>query len=696
VPAFFLQTKLFRPNLNSNIIHRQGLLQKMLDGYLQGASLTLISAPAGYGKSTVAVSFLEITKRNVAWISLDDSENDVQRFLIYLLEATRQLEEFATSEIDFMIDECVYQSPDEMILSWMNLISKLKQPCILVFDDYHVICNEKIHQLVRLVLDHQPPNLHLMLLTREDPPLPLARYRARGKMNEVRMKDLAFSIEETGRLLTKIIEHDFRDIDITKLREKTEGWIAGLQLATLLLRNTTTEECVRALERFDGTDRYVIDYLIEEVLQHQEPAVREFLLKTCLCDRMNGSLCQELTGREDSEQLLMQLEKANLFLIALDQSRSWFRYHHLFAASLKSLLSNKEREQGNLRIAHWLTQKHLFEEATDYALRAKEYKLATICLEETVHEAFRFAQLGVLARWMDQLPPEQIRESEVFKIRKPIIHYILGRIEEAKNYEKSLNVEIIQNLSPHNRGLYYYLKAMLAAYDKKDPEAYAEAALKDLQPWDPIARVSALNALGRAQFSKRKLSQAKETLEQAFKEGNLLGMQFATVLALTNYACCLNALGEAEQAIDLCRKMLQEATRNFSEIPSYFGPLYVAMSDFSSINITKLEHEEWSRVGQELCRKISYDIVTSLKVFQVEQNKFKETPVNAYGETLSAREKEVLMLICQGFSNREIAKKLYLSLNTVQWHISRLFAKLEVKSRMQAVLKAKELHIDPH
>jgi LuxR family maltose regulon positive regulatory protein len=696
VSAFILQTKLFRPVLSPEIMLRQDLLQKMTNGYLQGASLTLVSAPAGYGKSTAAVSFLEKINWVSAWISLDDSDNEVQRFLTYLFEATRHFKGLTPSEIDFMLLESAFQSPVETILSWMNLLNKLTEPSILVFDDYHVISNQMIHQLIRQILDYQPPFLHLMLITREDPPLPLASYRAKGRMTEVRLKDLAFSVAETKRLLGRTGGPDFRDSEIEKLCEKTEGWIAGLQLATLLFENTSSEESVEALERFDGTDRYVIDYLVEEVLQHQEPVVREFLMQTCLCDRMNRELCQELTGRGDSEQLLKQLEKANLFLIPLDHSRSWFRYHHLFSASLKSLLSNAEKEQGNLRIAHWMAQKHLFEEATDYAMRAKDLKLATHCLEETVHDAFRYAQLGVLARWMDQLPPEQILESEVFKIRKPIIHYILGRIDEAKNYEKGFNEEILRNLSPHNRGLYQYLKAMLAAYDKQDPEAYAEDALKYLQPWDPIARVSALNALGRAQFSKSKLSQAKSTLEQAYFEGKLLGMQFATILALTNYTGCLNALGEADYALGLCKNMLQEGLKFFPEIPSYFGPLYVAMSDLTSASINRAERAEWRQLGEEQCRKISYDIVTSLKVFKTKLRESEDIPVNTYGETLSEREKEVLLLLSQGLSNREIATKLYLSLNTVQWHISHLYAKLQVKNRMQAVLKAKELHLDPH
>jgi len=696
VPAFILQTKLFRPSLSSEIIVRHRLLKKMVDRYLQGATLTLISAPAGYGKSTVAVSFLERIHHRSSWISLDDSDNEVQRFLAYLLEATRRFNGVTNTEIDFLLAESAFQSPEEMILNWINVLSSVSEPCILVFDDYHLITNEKIHQLIRRVLDYQPPNLHIMLLTREDPPLPLARYRAGAKMNEIRMIDLAFSVEETSQLLLKSKGQTFKESDIRKLREKTEGWIAGLQLATLLLKNTSGKESEEILERFDGTDRYVIDYLVEEVLYQLNPEIREFLLQTCLCDRMNRELCQELTGIQDSELLLKQLEKANLFLISLDQSRTWFRYHHLFAATLKSMISSAERELGNVRIAHWMAAKRLFEEAAEYALRAKDFKLATLYLEETVQDAFRYAQLGVLARAMDQLPPEYILDSEVLKIRKPIIYYILGRIGEAKEYEKDLSQEIVKSLSPHNRGLYYYLKAMLAAYEKQDPERFAETALQDLQPWDPIARVSALNALGRAQFSKGKSNLAKETLERAYSEGKSLGMQFVTVLALTNYVGCLNAMKETDQAVQLCKQMLQEALRVFPVIPSYFGPLYVVMSNLTSERVTKAEKEEWGQLGEELCRKISYDILSSLQVFQIKCKGTDDVAVNSYGETLSEREKEVLSLLSQGLSNREISQKLYISLNTVQWHISHLYSKMEVKNRMQAVLKAKELHLDPH
>src|SRR5512146_1709397 len=336
MPAPILATKLFIPLARPGIVPRPHLIERLNAGVAGGSKLTLISASAGFGKTTLVSEWIANCGRPVAWLSLDEGDNDPTRFLVYLVAAFQTI----GANIGKGMSE-ILQSPQlppiESILTiLLNDITAMKDNFILVLDDYHVIDSQPVDQSLAFLVDHLPPQMHLVITTREDPSLPLPRYRARGQLTELRAADLRFTPEEAGAFLNQMMNLNLSAEDIAALETRTEGWIAGLQLAALSLQ--ARDDIARFIQAFTGSHRFVLDYLVEEVLQRQPEPIRSFLLQTALLDRLCAPLCNAVTEREDGKEMLDVLERSNLFLIPLDDKRQWYRYHYLFADVLQTHL----------------------------------------------------------------------------------------------------------------------------------------------------------------------------------------------------------------------------------------------------------------------------------------------------------------------------------------------------------------------
>lgn len=690
-----LLTKLFIPMMTYQHIKRDKLLNKLIAGYNAGNQLTLVCAPAGYGKSTTVLEFLKSVDANCAWISLDEGDNDAQRFLAYMVAALRKAEVTIDNDIDSLISDISLKTTETILTMLVNRIAVSEGRKVLVLDDYHIIRAQKINDILKFFLDHQPPNLHLIIISREDPQLPLARLRMKGRLTELRMDSLLFSWEEAAELFDKSIDVKLSNEAVKKLTYRTEGWIAGLQLVSLLLKNYRQDQVDEYIDKFDGTNSYIIDYLVEEVLEHQARDVSDFLCKTSVLERMNDKLCNELTGRSDSRDILQYIDKANLFLSPLDDKREWYRYHHLFADSLKTRLSEDTQRELNRKAAIWMNSNNFTYEAVGYAFKSKDMNLAISMVDDTVIEAFRNAELDSLTKWMDMLPEDMVKESEMFSVRKAITNFIRGQVNEAIKYMISRDKEFEQNASLHNKGLLFYLKAMIAALAGQDAEQPAREALKFLQPWDLIARTSALYTLGRAQYAKGQVSEAAYNFKSAYEEGLKIGHQFVTTLALMNYGYCLHVTGKSKEALELCEQYIDDMKRQCDKLPPFVGLLYVTVAEF--YNNTDIEKARmYKEEGIALSKSISYDAEVPIKAFN-NTKPVKEAveiaDVLICGEKLSERETEILTQLGKGLSNREIAETLFVTINTIQWHISHIYGKLGVKSRTQAILKAKELRI---
>ncbi|HEV2109213.1 MAG TPA: hypothetical protein VGR16_13200, partial [Thermomicrobiales bacterium] len=333
-----LVTKLYIPPPRPKVIPRPRLIERLNEG--MDRKLTLISAPAGFGKTTLVSEWVAGCERPTAWLSLDEADNDPARFLTYLVAALQTVAtEFGAGVLGGL--QSPQPPPIESILTaLLNEITALPDSFILILDDYHVIDAKPVDDALAFLIEHLPPRMRLAITTREDPHLPLARLRGRGQLTELRAADLRFTPTDAAEFLEGVMGLDLSAGDIAVLETRTEGWIAGLQLAALSMRGR--EDVPRFIESFTGSHRFVLDYLVEEVLQRQPERIRSFLLQTSILDRLSGPLCDAVTGQEDGRVMLEAVERGNLFVVPLDDERRWYRYHHLFADVLQARLMQEQ------------------------------------------------------------------------------------------------------------------------------------------------------------------------------------------------------------------------------------------------------------------------------------------------------------------------------------------------------------------
>ncbi len=412
MPTPILATKLYIPGLRPNVVSRPRLLERLNEGLHR--KLTLISAPAGFGKTTLVSEWVEGIERPAAWLSLDEGENDPARFLTYLVAALQTIAATIGEGVSGVLQSPQPPPPEAMLTALLNDLITIPDQFILVLDDYHVLEAKAVDQALTFLLDHLPPQMHLVIATREDPALPLARLRVGGQLTEVRAVDLRFTPSEAAAFLNQVMGLDLSAEDIARLSTRTEGWIAGLQLAAISMQGQ--QDTASFIKSFTGSHHFVLDYLVEEVLGQQSERVQTFLLRTSLLDRFCGPLCDavlmdpSVSGRE----ILEYLERANLFLVPLDNERRWYRYHHLFAdllrqrlhQSIASSTGDAESQVNELyiRASLWYEDHGLEIEAFHHAVAAHDVERAARLVEgKGMPLQFRGAVVPVL-HWLESLP----------------------------------------------------------------------------------------------------------------------------------------------------------------------------------------------------------------------------------------------------------------------------------------------------
>jgi LuxR family transcriptional regulator, maltose regulon positive regulatory protein len=409
-----LQTKFQRPRLPANLVHRPRLKNSLNDGL--NHPLILIAAPAGFGKSTLVSVWLETCDLPYAWISLDKADNDLGAFLAYLVESIQALFSDALPETRAFLTTVSLPTVTVIANTLLNELDNLGRDFILVLDDYHVIREEPIHELLNLLLQHPPPGFHLVIATRQDPLLPLGMLRARDKVADVRGQDLRFSRTEVAEFVEKALGLSLPGEALTVLAEKTEGWAVGLRLATLTLRYGENIEAQIAGLRADN--RYILDYLMSEVLANIPSDIRSFLLKTAILDQVCASLGAELIGPDDPtctpQQYLAWLEEANMFTVALDSRGEWYRYHHLFRDLLRDQLAQQisadEIATLHARASRWYGRQHLLEEALSHALLGRDTLAAVRLVAGQRHALMDAEQWQLHERIFHMFPAETVAE----------------------------------------------------------------------------------------------------------------------------------------------------------------------------------------------------------------------------------------------------------------------------------------------
>lgn len=557
-----LSTKLIIPPLRPRLVERPRLIHELNRGIHCG--FVLVSAPAGYGKTTLLSAWLRQVNLPVTWLSLDDGDNDLHRFLTYLTAALGKIDPSIEGNIE-LVPQISSMPPVEILLiPLINHLSLHNHRLCLVLDDYHAIQNQAVHQAVNFLLEHRPEQLHLVILTRADPPFPLSRMRARSQVMELRLNDLRFSSLEIAEFLREVMGLHLSEADLASLEISTEGWAAGLQMAGLSLLGR--KETASFINSFSGDNRYILDFLFEEVFQRQTTELQDFLLQTAILDRFCVSLCSAVTLREDSQAFLSALERNNLFLIALDEQREWYRYHHLFLDLLRTRL--KKINTANILLLHqrasaWYAGENDLENAIVHSLEAQDFEQAAKLIEQVVQDLDMLNQQVMLTSWVDRLPREILEAHPWLCVYRAWGYFWIGRREAEEEWlqmaENAIERGDVKE-SPeiqHIQGHIAAVRAHAALVAENIPRALemGQRAMVLLPDGDDMRSETAI-ALGGVYWALGDVLQS----EQAFRAAQTAALQVHNTRAVPS-TCYVGMQKIKQGRLNEAQAIFQEALR---------------------------------------------------------------------------------------------------------------------------------------
>jgi len=701
-----LATKLYIPPPRPKLVFRPRLINRLNEGLHR--KLTLISAPAGFGKTTLVSAWVIGCGRRVAWLSLDDGDNDPIHFLTYLVSALRTVIPTLGEGVMSAL-QSPQPPPIESILTvLLNEMMDIPEPVVLVLDDYHAVDSQPVDNALIFLLEHTPPHFHLVISTREDPHLPVARMRVRGQLTELRVADLRFIPAEAAGFLNSVMGLNLSESDITALETRTEGWIAGLQLAAISLSGH--QDATGFIKSFTGNHRFVLDYLVEEVLQRQSEGVQTFLLRTSILDRLCVPLCDAVLASPDAtgQDTLNYLERANLFIIPLDNERRWYRYHHLFADLLRQRLHQTNMSQSaddtvtvadlHTRASLWYEANGLDAEAFHHAVASHDIDHATRLVEgDGMPLPFRGVVMPVL-HWLVSLPrPELDARPSLWVIYASTLLFAsqLAGVETKLQAAEAalLGIEVddkIRDLIGHIASI----RATLAVA-QRDPDAIlyqSLRALEHLYPHNLPVRTATTWTLAYAYFLQGNLPAAKQAYREAISISERIGHHIIGMMATIG----LGEVYEAENQLELAAETYQHAVQLAGDPPaSAICTAHLGLARIShQQGDLEIAHQQAMRAFYLARQLETTDLAAICEAFIAQLERAREagnSPHQSSMDALSARELEILRLIADGLSNHEISERLFLALSTVKGHNQKIFDKLQVQRRTEAIARARAL-----
>ena len=621
-----LATKLHVPSRRPGFVPRPRLVGRLEEGLARG--LILVCAPAGSGKTVLLADWARHGGRPVAWLSLDVGDNDPARFWRHVVAALGRACPGIGELAEPVQGPLEASSPDGLVMALINELAAEpgEDEVLLVLDDYHLIDSQPVHGSLLFLLEHLPPGLRIVLASRSDPPLPLARLRASGQLAELRAAELRFTADEAAALLREAIGADLPGTAVTALTARTEGWAAGLQLAGLSMRGQA--DTAGFVAAFSGSHRYVLDYLTGEVLERQNPQVREFLLDTSVLERLSGELCDAVTGRADSQAMLQDIERAGLFLVPLDEVRGWWRYHHLFADLLRARL--QEEQPGRVPALHraaatWSEEHALADDAVRHALAAGDTAWAARLVERHVEELLGRSEGATLRRWLSALPAESVRArprlclaqaygaAQGFQVEA--LEALLDDAERAfavsggEPYEPSLGPPQGDSVLANVPAGIAFLRAVLARLrgDAARAAGYNRQALAHLGEDERLMRSFVHWNQAVTDWLDGRLGPAERGLAEVLAERRAVGALFAGFLPMRIWY----DLGEVQRAqgnLDAALATYRQALDTFGESSqtALTGPAHVGLAQvlYERNELTAaLDH---ATSGVTLCRQLAF------------------------------------------------------------------------------------------
>jgi LuxR family maltose regulon positive regulatory protein len=573
VPAPILATKLYRPPSRRRVVLRPRLVERLDDGLAAGHKLTLVSAPAGFGKTTLVGEWVAGCGRPAAWLSLDEGDSDPSTFLTYMIAALQTVAPGVGEGVLTVLQSPQPPPPESTLTALLNDVTAIPSAVVLVLDDHHVLDAKPVDDALAFLVEHLPPQVHLVIVTREDPALPVARLRARGQLTELRAADLRFTPSEAADFLNQVMGLNLTADDIAALETRTEGWIAGLQLAAISLQGR--EDVAGFIRSFAGSHHFVLDYLVEEVLQRQPGSIQTFLLRTSILDRLCGRLCDAvlLDASASGQETLEYLERANLFIVPLDNERRWYRYHHLFAELLRQRLHQSATSAAGAdgmgvaelhgRASQWYEDNALEIEAFHHAAAANDIERAErLIIGGRIPEHSRAAVIAVF-EWLDSLPRTVLDARPWLWVRSATMALNAGRTtgveEKVRAAERALQHADLDDQTRDLIGQIAAVRATLALANYQ-PEAMinqAHRALEYLDPDNLPFRGRAFRTLGFAYQLQGDRAAARQAYTEATSIRQSSGNINLTVSATTGLGNVQESENQLYQAADTYRYSLQ-------------------------------------------------------------------------------------------------------------------------------------------
>jgi LuxR family maltose regulon positive regulatory protein len=711
------------------------LLHNALD-----CKVSVISAPTGYGKTTLLAHWRQVEEANLpfAWVSLDEQDNDPIRLWRHIVEALRQVmpeEEGFGADVLGGMGAAGQRFVGVTLPTLINELAELSHRVVLVLDDYQFVTGEDSHKSVGFFVEHLPENLHLVISSRSDPPLPLGRLRARGEMNEIRTEQLAFSEEEVACLLNEKMGLDIGPDDLSVLLERTEGWPAGIYLASLSLQNKEDKHAF--IESFGGSNRYIVGLLGEEVLAGLTEEVREFLLETSVLRMMTGPLCDAVTGREDSAKLLQDLVSSNLFVVSLDEEGEWYRYHHLFSELLLYELKSSPPDLVSTRrkrASVWLEGAGYFEGAIRQAIVATDYERVGLLIARHWHGYVFAGQTATVERWLESLPKEMIAHDAPLALVEAWICALGGRRKESARFLALAENNPYEGLLPDGTASVESGVAILrATFGYGGVQSMAELALRaaelepgESSPWAATVRF----ALGTGLYLSGEISRARKPLEKALvlTEDGQRVVRVATLSFLSLVATEEGNLEEAESRARAAQALV-ERLRPYGIPQTSLAPIALgrALAERGRLEEAQNELESALSARRRLpglspwptligllalapvlaalgdragCRAVLAEARDKLKAFpdagmipellerQERKLRARKPREGQLDGELTERELDVLRLLGSELSVRQMAQNLYVAPSTVRTQVKSIYRKLGVSSRDAAVQEA--------
>lgn len=737
--AVLLATKLHVPAIGTQLVHRGGLLDVLSAGCRR--KLTLMSAPAGWGKTTVLAQWALAAgdAQRFGWLSLDSSDNDPVWFWMYVVAALQKVSPGVGIRAVELL--AMGADPTQVVLpTLLNDLDTIASPVVLILDDYHLVVSRAVHEQLAFFIGRLPANLHLVLASRSDPLLPLARLRASGELAEMRTDDLRFGLGEADHLLNDVLGLDLADADIQRLHQRTEGWAAGLYLAALSLAGRA--DTAAFIRTFAGNNRHIVDYLMAEVLDGQPPQLRNFLLRTSVLGRLSGALCDAVLEASGSASVLEQIERENLFVVPLDTSRHWYRYHQLFGELLRTELRRSEPDlvaDLHRRAAAWFEGEGLVDEAVRHLVAGGDIARSADLIAADWVDEFNGGGVSTVSGLLDLLPEETVLQDPRLSVARAWIALSVGQLDDAAEWIEAVETGPAASTADGNAiGAQVVVLRAVHSFKSAEVAAALETARRaitlDLGE-APLGRSSAYCIYGSALYFSGSINEAQATFRRAVQLAEKAGDRRARIYALGHLAlisaergqladaeCQIRRasgssrdLADAEHLVDVMvslatAELLRErgdaaaalAAADMAVMSARNGGAILEVAKALLVKAEIFEHFGDHQTAKAILEEVDTlvrgcadaGIASTLLASAKRSARAAVTSRNegwALGEELTPKELEVLRLLATRLSRREIGARLYVSLNTVKTHQRAVYRKLGVEHRGAAVSRAREL-----